>query len=153
VRKGNTETIRLRGGGRGVTRRWNATNNRWDFTKLGKRYYQRLRRNWVVQVPVTIKGLRKDRSTYEIKGVVPISKMGIAAPNMAIDADTPTRNRRAKQMVLDQIPEGGVIYEFSHESYTFDPEGAWTHPRRDCRGRPGHRPPRGACEHAAPRGS
>ena len=29
-------------------------------------------------------------------------------------------------MVLDQIPEGGVIYEHSHESYTFDPEGAWT---------------------------
>ena len=80
VRKGNTETIKLRDDRRGITRKWNAASNRWDFTKLGKRYYQRLRRNWVVQVPVTIKGLRKDRSTYEIKGVVPIAKMGMTAP-------------------------------------------------------------------------
>ena len=36
VRKGNTETIRLRGGGRGMTRRWNAADDRWDFTQLGK---------------------------------------------------------------------------------------------------------------------
>ena len=76
-----------------------------------------------MQVPVTIRGLRKDRSTYEIKGVVPISKMGIAAPSLPLDADTPTRNRRAKQMILDQIPDDGVIYEFNHETYTFDPEG------------------------------
>ena len=63
----------------------------------------------MVQVSVTIKGLRKDRSTYEVKGVVPISKMGITAPNLPLDADTPTRNRRAKQMVLDQIPDGGMV--------------------------------------------
>ena len=107
IRKGNTETIRLRSGKRGMTRRWNATSNRWDFTNLGKKYYQRLRRNWVVQVPVTIHGLRKDRSTYEIKGVVPVAKMGITAPSLPLDADTPTRNRRAKQLVLDQIPADG----------------------------------------------
>ena len=69
-----------------------------------------MRRNWVVQVPDTIKGQRKDRSTYEIKGVVPIAKMGITAPNLQLDADTPTRNRRAKRMILDQIPADGVIY-------------------------------------------
>ena len=125
VRKGNTETVKLRDGRRGITRKWNAAGNRWDFTKLGTRYYKRLRRNWVVQVPVTIKGVRTDRSTYEVKGVVPIAKMGMTAPNLALDADTPTRNRRAKQMVLDQIPDDGVIYEYSHERYEFDPEGAF----------------------------
>ena len=35
IRKGNTETIRLRTGRRAMTRRWNATSNRWDFTNLG----------------------------------------------------------------------------------------------------------------------
>ena len=55
IRKGNTETIGLRDGRRGVTRKWNAASSRWDFTKLGTRYYKRLRRNYVVQVPVTTK--------------------------------------------------------------------------------------------------
>ena len=40
VRKGNTETIRLRGGGRGTTRKWNAADNKWDFTKLRKKVLQ-----------------------------------------------------------------------------------------------------------------
>ena len=70
IRKGNTETVRLPNGTRGITRRWNAAHNRWDFTKLGRTYYKKLRRNCVVQVPVTIDGIRKDRSTYSIKGVV-----------------------------------------------------------------------------------
>ena len=78
-----------------------------------------------MQVPVTIKGIRKDRTTYSIKGVVPINKMGVKATEIALDTDTPTRNRRAKQIFLDQIPEDGVIYEFSQERYEFDPEGAW----------------------------
>ena len=125
IRKGNTETVKLPNGTRGITRKWNAARNRWDFTKLGRAFYKKLRRNFVVQVPVIIKGMRKDRTTYEIKGVVPISKMGVKAPTLAIDAHTPTRNRKAKQMVLDQIPEDGVIYEFSNERYTFDPDGAW----------------------------
>ena len=115
IRKGNTETIQLPNGTRGITRKWNAARNRWDFTRLGRAFYKRLRRNFVVQVPVVIKGIRKDRSTYSIKGVVPISKMGIKAPELAIYAHTPTRIRKAKQFVMDQIPEGGVIYEFSNE--------------------------------------
>ena len=44
IRKGNTETIGLRDGRRGITRKWNAANSRWHFTMLGMRYYKRLRR-------------------------------------------------------------------------------------------------------------
>ncbi len=35
-REGNVETIQLRDGKRGVTRRWDAGNNDWTFTALGK---------------------------------------------------------------------------------------------------------------------
>ena len=59
VRKGNTETIKLRDGRRATTRKWDAVSNRWSFTKLGRRYYSRLRRNWIVQVPVTIKRFKE----------------------------------------------------------------------------------------------
>ena len=67
IRKGNTETIKLPNGTRGITRKWNAARNRWDFTKLGRAFYKKLRRNFVVQVPVIIKGMRNDRTTHEIK--------------------------------------------------------------------------------------
>ena len=73
----------------------------WICTKLGRTYYKRLRKQIVVQVPVTIKGICKDRSTYEIRGLVPINKMCVKAPELAIDAHTPTRNRKAKQLVMD----------------------------------------------------
>ena len=35
-REGNVETIQLRDGKRGITRRWDAGNNDWTFTALGK---------------------------------------------------------------------------------------------------------------------
>ena len=44
-RVGETETIRLRGGGRGVARRWNRAERERDFTRLGTRFYNRLRRS------------------------------------------------------------------------------------------------------------
>ena len=37
-REGNVETIQLRDGKRGITRRWDAGNNDWSFTALGKKY-------------------------------------------------------------------------------------------------------------------
>ena len=73
-RQGNTETIALRSGKRAVSRRWNAEQNKWMFTKAGTEFYKRLRRNFVIQIPVTIKGIRKDRSVYSIKGLLPIEK-------------------------------------------------------------------------------
>ncbi len=35
-REGNVETIQLRDGKHGITRRWGAGNNDWSFTALGK---------------------------------------------------------------------------------------------------------------------
>ena len=62
-------------------------------------------RNFVVQEPATIKGVRKDRAIDEFKCLVSISKVGIKAPELSLDADTNTRNRRAKALVQNQIPE------------------------------------------------
>ena len=41
-RAGATETIKMRDGRRAVTRRWNKAKGEWDFTRLGRRFYQRL---------------------------------------------------------------------------------------------------------------
>jgi hypothetical protein len=40
-RDGGVETIRLREGSRGVTRRWNEARGDWDFTRLGTKSTRR----------------------------------------------------------------------------------------------------------------
>ena len=43
-RVGNTETVRLRGGARGVTCRYDPVSRAWSFTNLGSRFYRQIRR-------------------------------------------------------------------------------------------------------------
>jgi len=67
VREGNVEFIRLRDGSKGVTRKWDEATGQYSYTRLGTRYYTQLRRNYVVSVPVVVKGTRADKSTYEYR--------------------------------------------------------------------------------------
>ena len=46
-RTGNVESIRLRDGARGVTRRWDEATGEYNFTRLGNQYYKTLRRNYI----------------------------------------------------------------------------------------------------------
>ncbi len=63
-RDGNMETIELRNGKRGTTRRWEAGAGEYKFTALGKRYYSTIIRNYVASVPIIIKGTeRMERDT------------------------------------------------------------------------------------------
>jgi hypothetical protein len=52
TREGNVESIRLRDGTRGVTRRWDEATGAYKFTRLGNTYYKTVRRNYLVAVPV-----------------------------------------------------------------------------------------------------
>ena len=64
TRSGDTEYISMRDGSQRATRRWDPATQDYKFTALGRRYYGRLKRNYVVQVPVRVTGVRKTaRST------------------------------------------------------------------------------------------
>ena len=67
VREGNAEYIKLRDGKRGITRQLSLETGEWVFTKLGLTYYKRLRRNYVVNVPVIIRGTPPDGRVYTKK--------------------------------------------------------------------------------------
>ena len=54
TRSGDTEYISMRDGTQRATRRWDPATQDYKFTALGKRYYGRLKRNYVVQVPVRV---------------------------------------------------------------------------------------------------
>jgi hypothetical protein len=112
-RDGGVETIRLRDGSKGVTRRWNEARGDWDFTRLGTRFYKTLRRNYVVSVPVKVQGVRKDRSTYEYRAHIFVEKSGLTARELRLRLRSPERNDRVRELVEAEIPEDGVLFEVS----------------------------------------
>ena len=76
-RIGNTEFIRMKSGKTRVTRRWDPVESDWSFTALGRSFYSSTKRNYVVQVPVIVRGQRqKGKGSYEMKSWLPISKLG-----------------------------------------------------------------------------
>ena len=73
VREGNVEHIKLRDNKKGITRRLNLENGEWIFTKLGLKIYKKLRRNYIVNVPVTVHGTPAEGRSYS-NNESPISK-------------------------------------------------------------------------------
>jgi hypothetical protein len=125
VREGGSETIRLRDGSRGITRRWNEVRGEWDFTRLGTRYYATLRRNYVVSVPVKVQVLRKDGSTYEYKAHIFVEKNNMTSKELPLRRRSPERNDRVRELVEAEIPDDGVLYEVSEEKWVLDRRGGW----------------------------
>ena len=130
IRKGNTETIKLRNGERAITRRYDKNKQEWKFTKTGKEFYKTLTRHYVVSIPVKLKGQRKDGTNYTQEGMhIPITKLGVNEPSIALDESTPRRRAKIKQMVLDSLPpaRGGslIVMEHSEQSWEYDDEGEW----------------------------
>ena len=80
IRNGNTETIR-RSNKRVITRIWDPANGEYRFTKAGDVFYKQLRRNYVIQIPVSIYGSRANGSDYTIKSSLPIEKLGLTKTN------------------------------------------------------------------------
>ena len=124
-REGNTEYIKLRTGRNAVTRRLNLETGDWVFTKLGLKFYKKLRRNYVVNVPVTIHGTPAEGRHYTKKATLPINKLGITVADIALAPTLEERLRKVKRLVLDQLPRDGPIYNLGYESYTLDDEGDW----------------------------
>ncbi len=103
VREGNVEYIKLAGERRGVTRKWNEATGDYKFTKLGNDYYSLIRRNYVVAVPVIIKGKRKDGSKYIVKSRMPIEKIGLKPKSIPLNLDVSQRRALVKQMVEGEL--------------------------------------------------
>ena len=52
VRKGNTETIKMRGGKDSVVRRFDLATGDFNYTRLGRTFYSQRRTGFVVRLPV-----------------------------------------------------------------------------------------------------
>ena len=85
TKSGDTEYIRMRSGEQRSTRRWDPTISDYRFTDIGRSYYSRLKRNYVVQIPVRITGTRKDGSKYYIRSTFPVAQLGIDRVTMPLN--------------------------------------------------------------------
>ena len=128
VREGDTEYISLRGGERKAVRRWDPAAGDYRFTALGKSYYSRLRRNYLVQVPVNVSGVRKNGTQYQIRSSLPVAKLGIDRVTLPLNLTAAQRTQRVKEMVRAQLDLTQPLYEVSKETWSFDEtsDGAWT---------------------------
>jgi len=126
-RDGNTEYIKMRSGEERAVRRYNPVDNEWKLSALGKSYFARLKRNFVVQIPVTIKGKRKDGSYYNIKSMLPVSKMGVDRVEMPLNLTAEQRNSKIKEIVSAKLNLDEPLYEVSQEEWSYDSsaEGQW----------------------------
>ncbi len=126
VRDGNVETIKLRDGRRGVTRRWDPGSGEFKFTALGKRYYATLRRNYVVDVPIVIKGKRKNKSTYQIRSHVKMEKLGLRPVEVPLNLTLDQRREFVKRSIESELKKTATpIFEISDEQWWFDDTGSW----------------------------
>ncbi len=101
-RDGNVETILLRDGKRGITRRWDASGV-FKFTALGNAFYKTLRRNYVVSIPITIIGKRKNGTPYTYKTHMPMEKIGLRPVEIPLNLTHEQRLARVKMMILKEL--------------------------------------------------
>ena len=114
-REGNVETIRLRGGGRGIVRRFDPAavggQGRWKYTALGRGFFDRKRISYIVRVPATFHGTNARGTTYKRTGFFPITE----PVELPIALSQTQRDKRIRQAVKDSIGEDGVLAEYSQE--------------------------------------
>ena len=124
-RDGNAETIALRDGKRGVTRRWDVGTGEFKFTALGKKYYSTLRRNYVVDVPIVIRGRRKNGTDYQIKSHMKMERLGLRPIEVPLHLTYEERRVFIKRSVERSIDTTAALGEMSDEKWYFDGGGSW----------------------------
>ncbi len=134
VRRGDTEYVM---DSHGIERRARTLHNgEWQYTALGRVFFSSRKVEFVVGIPCTVHGVRKNGTQYTIGDVLfPVDKLGIGQI-MGHEAEPTGRQaERIKAEILRALGtvEGDgqghqrlVICEISTETYVYDPNGQWT---------------------------
>ena len=91
-REKNTEYVYIRG--KRATRVWDGMQ--FKFTKLGELFYRNIRRNYVVQVPVNVRGTRDNGTHYTFKTFFRITKLGLTEISLPLNLTEAQRLERVK---------------------------------------------------------
>ena len=125
-RIGRTELIATQTGDR-MTRRWNPISSSWNYSELGKLYYNVSRQEVTIHLPITVYGQRANgKGEYTFQGHMPITNDNVDSiyrPNGDMEA--------LKQLVLAEFQDNElyqgkrIVYEASEEIWVYNDEGSW----------------------------
>ena len=81
-RIGRTELISTPSGDR-MTRRWNPSNSTWSYSQLGREYYNVSRQEVTIHLPISIRGVRANGTTYTLNDAYTVSYTHLTLPTKA----------------------------------------------------------------------
>ena len=152
-RRHKTDFITMRNGSRADLRTWHPEKNAFVYTKLGKEFFEKRPRQYIISIPSRIRIKRRDGKTYEMFGHYPATDLSdeirrLLDAGIAGDGEE-ARRQAAKTMILQEQAaqqnsmsgaEGGrvprympvredygnlVLAEFSDQTIYYDPAGEW----------------------------
>ena len=103
----------------------------YKYTALGRKYYRSQKKEYVVSIPVTVRGKRLNGSEYIIRGFMPATALGV--PKIMQNASLTQRQRvsKIKSEVLKNFADHRylngelVLNEVSDELYTYARDREW----------------------------
>ena len=114
TRRGNVETIKMRGGKEKAVRTFDPATGEFTYTTLGKRYFKDTRREYIVKVPAMFRGVRGNGRAYERAGFFPIHD----PISVKMTLSRVQRDAFIKRALTDRFSGDGVIAEYSEERIT-----------------------------------
>ena len=132
IREGPNDYIMLRGGAKKLLRSLQPNGN-YQLTKLGKHFFKDKWVDWVVHVPVIIRGVRRNGRNrgmpYERTKRLPVTDLNVALSRQSEGLADAQAARNLRASVLAQLgnPEpNDIILELSDETYYLDATREWT---------------------------
>ena len=126
IREGPNDYILLRNGQKKLVRSLQGGEHR--LTKLGKGFFRDKYYEYLVHVPVIIRGRRRSGRNagagYERRDWLPVNELGGATRHPAHLTEEQVA-QRVRQQVEASLDLGGPILQLSDETYFLDPEGHW----------------------------
>ena len=90
------------------------------LTKLGKGFFRDKYYEYLVHVPVIIRGRRRSGRNYERRDWLPVNELGGATRHPAHLTEEQVA-QRVRQQVEASLDPGGPILQLSDETYFLDP--------------------------------
>ena len=132
IREGPNDYIMLRGGAKKLLRSLQPNGN-YQLTKLGRHFFKDKWVDWVVHVPVIMRGVRRNGRNrgmpYERTKRLPVTDLNVALSRQSEGLSDAQAARNLKASVLAQLgnPEpNDIILELSDETYYLDAMREWT---------------------------
>ena len=87
-----------------LVRTWQPAERAWKYTNLGRGFYSRRKIEWLVEIPVIVRGKqRNSQGQYERKRHMPVSMIGVSSLATPESLEREAAQRRLRAEVLRRV--------------------------------------------------